>query len=203
MNASLDGLLTGLSLIVAIGAQNAYVLKQGLRRAYVGPVVAICTLSDYVLIVAGVGGIGLIVQHAGWALQAVRWFGVAFLAWYGLSSAWRARRPASSLSAARGETSNKPAVIRSVVALTWLNPHVYLDTMVLLGSIGNTQGMSGRWWFAVGACVASTLWFAGLGYGARFAAGLLATPRAWQILDLLIAATMLGIAVKLAMTPLA
>ena len=202
MNASLDGLLTGLSLIVAIGAQNAYVLKQGLRRAYVGPVVTICTLSDYVLIVAGVGGIGLIVQHAGWALQAVRWFGVAFLAWYGLTSAWRARRPASSLSAARGETSNKPAVIRSVVALTWLNPHVYLDTMVLLGSIANTQGTSGRWWFAVGACVASTLWFAGLGYGARFAAGLLATPRAWQVLDLLIAATMLGIAVKLAMTPL-
>ena len=203
MNASLDGLLTGLSLIVAIGAQNAYVLKQGLRRAYVGPVVTICTLSDYVLIIAGVSGIGLIVQHAGWTLQAVRWFGVAFLAWYGLSSAWRARRPAASLSAARGETSNRPAVIRSVVALTWLNPHVYLDTMILLGSIANTQGASGRWWFAVGACVASTLWFTGLGYGARFAAGLLATARAWQVLDLLIAATMLGIAVKLAMTSLA
>lgn len=203
MNASLDGLLTGLSLIVAIGAQNAYVLKQGLRRAYVGPVVTICTLSDYVLIIAGVSGIGLIVQHAGWALQAVRWFGVAFLAWYGLSSAWRARRPASSLNAARDETSNRPAVIRSVVALTWLNPHVYLDTMILLGSIANTQGASGRWWFAVGACVGSTLWFTGLGYGARFAAGLLATPRAWQVLDLLIAATMLAIAVKLATTPLA
>ena len=203
MNASLDGLLTGLSLIVAIGAQNAYVLKQGLRRAYVGPVVTICTLSDYVLIIAGVSGIGLIVQHAGWTLQAVRWFGVAFLAWYGLSSAWRARRPASSLNAARDETSNRPAVIRSVVALTWLNPHVYLDTMILLGSIANTQGASGRWWFAVGACVGSTLWFTGLGYGARFAAGLLATPRAWQVLDLLIAATMLAIAVKLATTPLA
>ncbi|HXT94444.1 MAG TPA: LysE/ArgO family amino acid transporter [Trebonia sp.] len=203
MNASLDGFLSGLSLIVAIGAQNAYVLKQGLRRAYIGPVVTICTLSDYVLIVAGVSGIGLIVQHAGWTLQAVRWFGVAFLAWYGLSSAWRARRPASSLNVARGETSNRPAVIRSVVALTWLNPHVYLDTMILLGSIANTQGASGRWWFAVGACVASTLWFTGLGYGARFAAGLLATPRAWQILDLLIAATMLGIAVKLATSSLA
>ena len=203
MNASLDGLLTGLSLIVAIGAQNAYVLKQGLRRAYVGPVVTICTLSDYVLITAGVSGIGLIVQHAGWTLQAVRWFGVAFLAWYGLSSVWRARRPASSLSAARDETGNRPAVIRSVVALTWLNPHVYLDTMILLGSIANTQGASGRWWFAVGACVGSTLWFTSLGYGARFAARLLATPRAWQVLDLLIAATMLGIAVKLAATPLA
>ncbi|HET9081330.1 MAG TPA: LysE/ArgO family amino acid transporter [Trebonia sp.] len=202
MNASLDGLLTGLSLIVAIGAQNAYVLRQGLRRSYVGPVVTVCTLSDYVLIAAGVGGIGLIVQHAGWALQAARWFGVAFLAWYGLSSAWRARRPASSLSAARGETARGPAVLRRTVALTWLNPHVYLDTMVLLGSIANTQGASGRWWFTAGACVASTIWFAALGYGARLAAGLLATPRAWQVLDLLIAATMLGIAVKLATSPL-
>ncbi|MGH3280875.1 MAG: LysE/ArgO family amino acid transporter [Trebonia sp.] len=200
MNASLDGLLAGLSLIVAIGAQNAYVLRQGLRRACVGPVVTICTLSDYALIVAGVSGIGVLVQHAGWALHAVRWFGVAFLIWYGLSSAWRARRPASSLSAARGGTDGRPAAVRRTAALTWLNPHVYLDTVLLLGSIANAHGASGRWWFAVGACVASTLWFTGLGYGARFAAGLLATPRAWQVLDLLIAATMLGIAVKLAVS---
>lgn len=203
MNASLDGLLTGLSLIVAIGAQNAFVLRQGLRRSHVGLVVTVCTLSDYVLIIAGVSGIGEIVRHAGWALQAARWFGVAFLTWYGLSSAWRARRPASSLSAARGPGDSGRSVIRRTVALTWLNPHVYLDTAVLLGSIANTQGASGRWWFAVGACVASTLWFTGLGWGARFAAGLLATPRAWQVLDLLIAATMLGIAVKLATNPMA
>lgn len=197
LNASLDGLLTGLSLIVAIGAQNAYVLRQGLRRRYVGPVVTLCTLSDYALIIAGVSGIGVIVQHAGWALLAVRWFGVAFLSWYGLSSAWRARRPASSLNAAQG-TDSGSVVIRRTAALTWLNPHVYLDTVLLLGSVANAHGTSGRWWFAVGACVASTLWFAGLGFGARLAAGLLATPRAWQVLDLLIAATMLGIAVKLA-----
>ena len=203
LNASFDGLLTGLSLIIAIGAQNAYLLRQGLRRAYVGRVVAVCTVSDFALILAGVSGIGVIVQHAGWALQAVRWFGVAFLAWYGLTSAWRARRPASSLSAARGtQQGNAAGVLRRTFALTWLNPHVYLDTMVLLGSIANTQGSSGRWWFAAGACAASTLWFTGLGYGARFAAGLLATSRAWQVLDLLIAATMLGIAVKLAVTPL-
>jgi L-lysine exporter family protein LysE/ArgO len=202
LNVALDGLLTGLTLIVAIGAQNAYVLRQGLRRSFVGPVVTVCTLSDFALIIAGVSGIGLIVQHAGWALQAVRWFGVAFLAWYGLSSAWRARRPASSLSAARGAQDNASTVLRRITALTWLNPHVYLDTMVLLGSIANAQGTSGRWWFAVGACAASTLWFISLGYGARFAAGLLATPRAWQVLDLLIAATMLGIAVKLATSPL-
>jgi L-lysine exporter family protein LysE/ArgO len=198
MGASLDGLLTGLTLIVAIGAQNAYVLRQGLRRSHVGPVVAVCTVSDFVLIVAGVAGIGVIVQHAGWALQAVRWIGVAFLAGYGLSSAWRARRPASSLAAARDDSAGRPAVVRRAVALTWLNPHVYLDTVVLLGSVANAHGTSGRWWFAVGTCLASTLWFTGLGFGARFAARLLATPRAWQILDLLIAATMLGIAVKLA-----
>jgi L-lysine exporter family protein LysE/ArgO len=198
LNASLDGLLTGLSLIVAIGAQNAYVLRQGLRRAYVGPVVLICTLSDFALIVAGVSGIGVIVQHADWALQAVRWFGVAFLAWYGLSSAWRARRPAASLSAAQNAPGGGTSAVRRVLALTWLNPHVYLDTVVLLGSIANTHGTPGRWWFAVGACLGSTLWFSGLGFGARFAAGLLSTPRAWQVLDLLIAATMLGIAVKLA-----
>jgi L-lysine exporter family protein LysE/ArgO len=198
MDASLDGLLTGLTLIVAIGAQNAYVLRQGLRRSYVGPVVAVCTVSDYVLIVAGVAGIGVIVQHAGWALLAVRWFGVAFLAGYGLSSAWRARRPASSLNAARDDSAGRPAVVRRAMALTWLNPHVYLDTVVLLGSVANAHGTPGRWWFAVGTCLASTLWFTGLGFCARFAARLLATPRAWQILDLLIAATMLGIAVKLA-----
>jgi L-lysine exporter family protein LysE/ArgO len=198
LNDSFDGLLTGLTLIIAIGAQNAYVLRQGLRRAYVGPVVTICTLSDFVLIVAGVSGIGVIVQHAGWALTAVRWFGVAFLGWYGLSAAWRARRSAASLAAARDDGVGKPAVIRRIAALTWLNPHVYLDTVVLLGSIANAHGGTGRWWFAVGACIGSTLWFSGLGFGARFAAGLLATPRAWQVLDLLIAATMLGIAVKLA-----
>src|ERR1700756_5774569 len=137
MDASLDGLLTGLSLIVAIGAQNAYVLRQGLRRSHVGPVVTVCTVSDLVLIVAGVSGVGVIVQHAGWALQAVRWFGVAFLVWYGLSSAWRARRPATSLSAARANGNGGSVAIRSAIALTWLYPHVYLDTMVLLGSIAN------------------------------------------------------------------
>jgi L-lysine exporter family protein LysE/ArgO len=211
LNSSLAGLLTGLSLIVAIGAQNAFVLRQGLRRAHVGPIVTVCTLSDVALIVAGVTGIGAVVQHADWALQAVRWFGVAFLTWYGLSSAWRARHPTALSAPPDGNAAaggapaaaGAPAVglaptLRRTLALTWLNPHVYLDTVVLLGSIANTHGPSGRWPFAVGATVASTLWFAGLGFGARFAAPLLTTPRAWQVLDLLIAATMLGIAVKLA-----
>jgi L-lysine exporter family protein LysE/ArgO len=199
--ASLDGLLTGLSLIVAIGAQNAFVLRQGLRKEHVGPVVAICTLSDFALIVAGVSGVGAIVRHAGWALLAVRWLGVAFLTAYGLSAAWRARRPAALTAGGppgRGDGVPLARTVRRTLALTWLNPHVYLDTVVLLGSIANTHGPGGRWWFAAGVCVSSTLWFAGLGYGARFAARPLSTPRAWQVLDLLIAATMLAIAVSLA-----
>jgi L-lysine exporter family protein LysE/ArgO len=205
LNASVTGLLTGLSLIVAIGAQNAFVLRQGLRRARVGAIVTVCILSDVALTIAGVAGIGAIVQHADWALQAVRWFGVAFLVWYGLSSAWRARRP-SALAASpdgngNGNGGAQPSLastLRRILALTWLNPHVYIDTMVLLGSIANSRGPVDRWWFAVGALVASALWFFGLGFGARFAAPLLATPRAWQVLDLLIAATMLAIAAKLA-----
>ena len=197
-NASLDGLLTGLSLIVAIGAQNAFLLRQGLRRVGVGVIVAVCTLSDFVLIVAGVSGIGAVVQHAGWALVLVRWIGIAFLTWYGLSSAWRARRP-SALTAAPDESRSRGAVVRRALAFTWLNPHVYLDTVVLLGSVANAHGPSGRWWFAVGAGIASALWFTGLGFGARLAAPLLATARAWQILDLLIGVTMVLLALKLAL----
>ena len=202
LNASVTGLLTGLSLIVAIGAQNAFVLRQGLRRAHVGAIVTVCILSDIALTIAGVSGIGAVVHHADWALQAVRWFGVAFLAWYGLSSAWRARRPsalAASPDAAGGARLSLASTLRRILALTWLNPHVYLDTVVLLGSIANSRGPVDRWWFAVGALVASTLWFIGLGFGARFAAPLLTTARAWQVLDLLIAAIMLTIAAKLAL----
>lgn len=197
--ASIDGLLTGLSLIIAIGAQNAYVLRQGLRRVRVGAVVTVCTLSDFALIVAGVSGIGAVIHHAGWALVAVRWFGVAFLTWYGLSSAWRARRP-SILTVSQQDPGSALATLRRTLALTWLNPHVYLDTVILLGSVANTHGPSGRWWFAVGAGTASALWFVGLGFGARLVAPLLATARAWQILDLLIGVTMVLLALKLALT---
>jgi L-lysine exporter family protein LysE/ArgO len=198
IDALIVGLLTGLSLIVAIGAQNAYVLRQGLMRAHVGPVVVVCMLSDYALIVAGVTGLGAVVHYAPWALAAARWLGVAFLAWYGLRTAWHARHPAALAARPAGTTLSRATVVRRAMALTWLNPHVYLDTVVLLGSIAATHGPAGRWWFALGACVASTLWFAALGYGARLLAPLLASPRAWQVLDLLIAATMLFIAVQLA-----
>jgi len=193
------GLLTGLSLIIAIGAQNAFVLRQGLARQYVGPVVAVCALSDAFLIAAGVSGIGAIVAHAEWVLDLVRWLGVAFLASYGVLSLLRARRPAT-LEAARAGAPSRKAAIGRALALTYLNPHVYLDTVLLLGSIANQHGSVDRWWFAAGAAVGSVLWFAGLGYGAGAGQRLLATPRAWQVLDVIIGLTMLAIALSLALS---
>ncbi|HEX3931965.1 MAG TPA: LysE/ArgO family amino acid transporter [Nocardioides sp.] len=195
--ALVAGLLTGLSLIVAIGAQNAFVLRQGLLRQYVGPVVAVCAASDLVLITGGVAGIGAIVQHAPTALTVVRWLGVAFLAAYGVRSLWRARR-AEALSASSQTEPRLRGALGQAVALTWLNPHVYLDTVLLLGSIAAHHGPTGKWWFAAGAAAGSIVWFTGLGYGARLAAPLLARPRAWQVLDVLIGLTMLTIASQLA-----
>lgn len=193
------GLVTGLTLIVAIGAQNAFVLRQGVARAHVGTVVAICALSDLVLIAAGVAGIGVLVERAGWLLETVRWLGVAFLAAYGVLSLWRARRPTGLAATGDRATSRRTAVL-TALALTWLNPHVYLDTVLLLGSIAQTTER--EWWFAAGAGTASVLWFAGLGFGARLASPLLARPRAWQVLDVVIGLVMLGIAVLLAQRPL-
>ena len=197
LDSTFTGLVTGLSLIVAIGAQNAYVLRQGLAREHVGVVVAICTVSDVVLITGGVAGIGTIVERAEWVLDVVRWLGVAFLTWYGVASLLRARRADALHAAARGSAGIRGVAVRAV-ALTWLNPHVYLDTVLLLGSIANHEGPTGRWWFALGACVASAAWFSGLGYGARRAGRRLASPRAWQVLDVLIGVTMLAIALMLA-----
>ncbi len=192
------GLLTGLSLIIAIGAQNAFVLRQGLRRSHVALVVAICALSDVVLIVAGVAGIGVVVDRAPWAIEVIRWLGVAFLTVYGVLSLVRASRP-QALAVGEAAVETRAGVAARAVALTWLNPHVYLDTVLLLGSIAGTHGSPGRWWFAVGACVASIGWFTGLAYGARLAAPRLADPRAWQVLDVAIGLVMLAIAVRLAL----
>lgn len=196
--AALAGLLFGLSLIVAIGAQNTYVIRQGIARAHVPTVVTICAVSDVILIAAGVAGLGAVVGHARGLLLTVRLLGVAFLLGYAALAARRALRPGPGTADGAAATSTWRAVAAACLAFTWLNPAVYLDTVVLLGSIANTHGPSGRWLFAVGASVASILWFSGLGFGARFAAPLLTTPRAWQVLDLLIAATMLTIAAKLA-----
>lgn len=195
------GLLTGLSLIIAIGAQNAFVLRQGVRREHVGAVVVVCSVSDLVLILAGVGGIGALVDRSGWVLDAVRWFGVAFLLWYAAGALRRAfAGDALSSGNGTGPVRLGPVVGRTV-ALTWLNPHVYLDTVLLLGSIAAVHDdvSGGRWWFGIGACMGSIVWFSGLGFGARLLAPLLARPRAWRVLDGLVAATMVFVAVHLAL----
>ena len=203
----ISGFVTGGSLIVAIGAQNAYVLRQGLARHHVAAVVVICALSDVVLIAAGVSGIGAIVDRAGWVIDVVRWLGVAFLLWYAVGSLRRAFRTdalhADGAGVARAEPRRK--VLGRAVALTWLNPHVYLDTVLLIGSIAATHSatsdhaVDGRWLFGFGAIVASIVWFSGLGFGARALAPVFARPRSWQLLEVLIAATMILIAAKLAL----
>ncbi len=192
------GALTGLTLILAIGAQNAFVLRQGVLGEHVGVVVAICVASDVVLIAAGVGGIGVLVEQAGWLLEVVRWLGVAFLTTYGLLSlrrAWHAG--ALSPDDAPRPGRSRGAVALTAVALTWLNPHVYLDTVLLLGSVAAQQGPTRRWWFGLGAMLGSLVWFLALGYGARSLRGLLARPRAWQVLDVAIGLVMLALALVL------
>ena len=194
--AALSGFLTGLSLIVAIGAQNAFVLRQGLRRRHVLLVVAVCAGSDLMLILAGVAGIGRIVEAAPIVLVAVRWFGAAFLLGYGLLAARRALR-GGQLEAAAGQQLGTPAVLAAALAFTWLNPHVYLDTVLLLGSIASTHGDLGRWWFATGASLASIGWFTALGYGSRALTPVFRRRNAWRLLDGLIAAVMLTLATTL------
>lgn len=212
----LAGLGLGFSLIVAIGAQNLFVLRQGVRREHLLAVVAVCAVSDAVLILLGVSGVGLVLQAVPWLIVVVRWAGAAFLVGYGLLAARRALRPsgetlrvdaAPAASASPPETGRaavkaRPArttlaaTVLTCLALTWLNPHVYLDTVFLLGSVATTHG-DGRWAFALGACLASLAWFSLLGFGARYLGRWLDTPRAWRILDAIIAVVMFAIAISL------
>ncbi len=193
---ALAGLLTGLGLIIAIGAQNAFVLRQGLARDHVGLVVVVCALSDLLLIVAGTAGLGAVVAGAPTVLTALKWFGAAYLVWFAVRSFRSARHP-ESLRAGEVPRSARGPVLATVLALTWLNPHVYLDTVLMLGNLANQHGVTGRWWFAGGAGVGSIAWFTGLGFGARALSAPLARPRTWQVLDVLIGVTMLVLAVVL------
>lgn len=190
------GFGTGLSLIVAIGAQNAFVLQQGIRRQHVLPVVLICGLTDALLEVLGVAGIGFVVERAPIVLEIIRWGGVAFLLWYAWGAVRRALRP-EALVASEGSQAPLGKTVLACLAITYLNPHVYLDTMVLMGSIGNAQGDPARWWFVLGGALGSVIWFAVLGYGARALTRFFATPRSWQILDWCVAVTMVVIAARL------
>lgn len=240
----LAGFGLGLSLIVAIGAQNLFVLRQGIRREHALTVAAVCAVSDAVLIVVGVSGLGALLEAVPWLVEAARWAGAAFLTGYALLAARRAWRPsgaALTVEAAapagirESTSSSRPhpgitvsnervrhqgagsaiatapaprpapatstrtrlgAVVVTCLALTWLNPHVYLDTVFLLGSVAAAHGDQ-RWWFAAGAATASVVWFFSLAFGARYLGRWLGTPRAWRVLDGVIAVVMLAIAVSL------
>jgi len=192
-----SGLASGLSLIVAIGAQNAFVLRQGVQRSHVLLVVAVCAISDLVLIVLGVAGVGVLIEQAPAVLEVVRWAGAAFLVAYGAMAAVRAIRGTQAAQPAAGHKGTWAAALGTCLALTWLNPHVYLDTVLLLGSLAGTHGQDGRWWFAAGAGLGSVAWFAALGTGARFLAPLFARPGSWRVLDGGIALVMVTLAVML------
>ncbi|EGE46534.1 LysE/ArgO family amino acid transporter [Streptomyces griseus] len=192
------GFGTGLSLIVAIGAQNALVLRQGVRRDGVLAVVGICALSDAVLIALGVAGVGALVVAWPSALTVVGLLGAVFLIGYGLLAARRVLRP-SALRAADAPAASRRGVVLTCLAMTWLNPHVYLDTVFLLGSVAADRGPL-RWTFGLGAILASVCWFAALGFGARLLSGVLARPSAWRVLDGLVAVTMIGLGLRLALS---
>lgn len=192
----LTGLAFGLSLIVAIGAQNTFVIQQGVRGEHVGAVVAVCIASDVLLIGVGVAGAGALVTAAPGLLTVLRLAGAAFLLSYGALALRRAWRPGTL----RADTAGAPVplgrVVATAAALTWLNPHVYLDTVVLLGSVAAAHG-SDRWWFGAGAGLGSVLWFTLLGRGARLLRPVFARPGAWRVLDVVVAVVMVVLAVQL------
>jgi L-lysine exporter family protein LysE/ArgO len=196
MRALLPGFLTGFSLIIAIGAQNAFVIRQGLMRHHVLLVVAICAISDAALIFLGTGGLGTLIQSRPSLLEFIRWFGVIYLTWFGIRSVRSAFKD-QSLDAGEGSSMSKSNVVGICLSLTFLNPHVYLDTVILLGSIAN-QFEGDRWFFAIGSATASLVWFSAIGFGARAASRFMSKPIFWKILDSVIAIVMFTIAITLA-----
>lgn len=192
------GLLLGGSLIVAIGAQNAFVLRQGLRREHVAVVVAVCALLDIVLMAIGVSGLGAALARQPGLLQLATLGGAGVLAWYGLAAFRRALQPHSLDAARSGATQSARQVVVQALSLSLLNPHVYLDTVLLVGSIGARQPAGTQGAFLLGACLASVLWFTALGFGARVLSPLFARPVAWRVLDVAVGLTMWWIAGQLA-----
>jgi len=197
--AFVAGMGLGASLIIAIGAQNAYVLRQGLRREHVGQSVAICIAIDVLLIALGVGGMGALLGQMPRLLNLIRWAGVLFLLAYGARALRAAWRGTGHLEASSDVTQSAGAAALTVLALSLLNPHVYLDTVVLLGAIGASRGWPGSAWFAAGAMCASALWFTTLGYGARWLIPIFSRDLAWRILDIVIGIVMWAIALSLAL----
>ncbi|MDO4253540.1 MAG: LysE/ArgO family amino acid transporter [Kocuria sp.] len=197
MEVFFAGMAAGLALIVAIGAQNAWVLRQGIRREHVGVVVVVCALSDALLITLGTLGIGTIVEKVPWALIALRWGGAAYLIWFAFRS-FRSAFTDQSLSHTDHTEISTPVgrVLSTTLALTFLNPHVYLDTVVMLGNLANQQGDL-RWVFSAGAAMGSVLWFSALGVGARALAKPLNRPGTWKVIDISVGLVMVLIAATL------
>lgn len=196
MLAFLPGLLTGLSLIVAIGAQNAFVIRQGLTRKYVLMTVLFCIASDVILMAAGVAGLGALIIQASWLLETLRWFGVVYLCWFAYGS-FRSAFKNDTLITNDQQSPSRMKVLMTLLAVTWLNPHCYLDTVILVGSIANSF-RENAWLFGFGAMTASFLWFFIIGFGAKAASKLMSKPSFWKVLDLSIAGVMVTIAGLLA-----
>lgn len=193
---AITGFLSGAALIIAIGAQNSFVLRQGIRREHVLPIVLVCAGADTLLIVAGIAGLGAVIQSASYLLVVARYGGAAFLVAYGVVAARRAVYP-HTLTVDSGVGTSLGAAMATCFAFTFLNPHVYLDTVILLGSLANQCGERGRWIFGTGAAAASFVWFFSLGYGARLLGPLFSRAIAWRVLDSLIAVTMFGLGIAL------
>ncbi|MBJ7290944.1 LysE family transporter [Williamsia sp.] len=199
MNALLTaaaGLMTGAALIIAIGPQNVLVLRTGVARRHVVSVLAVCTVSDLILITAGVAGLGALVSGHPTLVTVATLLGGGYVIVLGLLAARRSLAP-SAMTITSGGIGGRWATIGTALALTWLNPHVYLDTVLTLGAIANSHGPEGKWQFAIGAGIASIIWFAALALAAVKLAPLFARPRAWRILDAVVAVIMVTIGVGL------
>ena len=197
MNAVLAGFGASLALIIAIGAQNAFLIRQGLARNHVLAIVLICAGADTALIALGVGGLGALISALPWLLTLMRWLGVAYLLWFGFNTARAVFRSENLDSTGDVKRLSLRQATTTALMLTFLNPHVYLDTVIFLGSIGNQFGAN-RWWFVLGAATGSWLWFTGIGFGAQFASKLMARPIFWRVLDSIIAVIMFTLAGVLA-----
>ncbi|ACD15920.1 LysE/ArgO family amino acid transporter [Paraburkholderia phytofirmans] len=194
-----DGAALCASLIVTIGAQNAFVLRQGITRSHVGKIVALCALSDFILIGAGVGGAAVLVERYPVFVHAMLYVGLAYLAWFGINALRRAVRPEHAVmdgeNVSAAPEQRAVPIILMTLAFTWLNPHVYLDTFLLIGTAGAREPEGARVAFALGAMAVSGIWFIGLGYGARALAPLFKRATAWRVLDGAIGSMVLLLAV--------
>lgn len=223
MSIMLAGLALGLSLIIALGPQNLLVIRQGARREGITAVVLVCLVSDVVLFTGGTLGVGLIVERAPLLLEALRWAGVVYLGWFSLAAFRAALRPGTAAvvdspapAAAQAPVSGGGVAVRervdarprrrawvrpmwAAIALTWLNPSAYLDSLVMIGSVANQYGADGRWWFTAGALLGSLIWFPLLGYGSRLLSGPLSSPRVWRVLNVVIGLVLAVIAVQVAL----